>query len=155
MACRTVMVSRETTKRANDLRKGMLQEAIKMASGRSCQEDFDSAWLSYNMCYDPYQPAEDLSAFAKSRLRNFYPVGVSEEDNVVSVTYRHKILPKRKRVSTPSLSGRCPSGFGLQDVSGRDPLVDVTKLTYISGITKGPHHLTIEWMPLPEPPEVK
>jgi len=144
-----VMVSREATKRANDLRRAMLQEAIKMASGRSCQKDFDAAWLTFNMCYDPYQPTEDLSAFARSRLRNFYPVATSTEENIIRVTYRHKSLPKRKRAYLPSLAGRCPSGFGLQDVSGSDPMVDVAKLEYISGITEGPHHLTIEWMPRP------
>jgi hypothetical protein len=144
-----VMVSRETIVRADELRKSMLEEAFNLAAGRSCQERFNEVWHEFIICCDQHQPAGDLSEFTKRRLRNFYPVHESEFDGIISVTYRHRSLPKRKAVKVSDVSGRHPAGFTLEDVSGRDLLVDVSRLKYVSGITKGPFHITIEWHPKP------
>jgi hypothetical protein len=140
-----VMVSSKTIARADELRKAMLGEAFSLAAGRSSQERFNEVWHEFMICCDQHQPASDLTEFTNHRLRNFYPVHASEFDNVVSVTYRHRSLPKRKAIESPDVAGRHPVGFTLEDVSGRDLFADVSRLKYVSGITKGPFHITIEW----------
>lgn len=146
MGC--VRVGRDTIEKADKLRQMMAKGAIDFAAGRISPAEFDEVHLTYNMCCETIQPATaDHRQFILRRLRHFYPVAIHETADGCKIEYRHKRLPKRKRVTIPKglLDNRLPCSIGLEDVSGKGWEVCVAEMKCRTLIGSGPHHLTVEW----------